>query len=39
MHLTPWPPLLEERGKRGQGVKGVRCFSAIISETVCWHYF
>jgi len=22
MHLTPWPPLLEERGKRGQGVKG-----------------
>ena len=27
MHLTPWPPLLKERGKRGQGVKGVRCIS------------
>ncbi len=25
MHLSPWPPLLKERGKRGQGVKGVRC--------------
>jgi len=24
IHLTPWPPLLEERGKRGLGVKGVR---------------
>jgi len=23
-NLTPWPPLHLERGKRGQGVKGVR---------------
>jgi len=25
LHLTPWPPLLKERGKRGMGVKGERC--------------
>jgi len=23
-HLTPWPPLLKERGNRGPGVKEVR---------------
>jgi hypothetical protein len=23
-YLTPWPPLLKEKGNRGQGVKGVR---------------
>jgi hypothetical protein len=22
LNLTPWPPLLKERGNRGQGVRG-----------------
>jgi|GEM_PF-3918221 len=32
MHFTPFSPLLQERGKRGQGVKGVRWLKEMNYE-------